>query len=69
MLDGAEGVASVADAGWGGHKIKDGFQVLVWEVDAGYAPKGRVWFEVKLESVVEVGGVEMGMEDIASMTI
>ena len=43
--------------------------MLVLEVDASYAPKGRVWFEVKLEGAVEVGGVEMGMEDIASMTI
>ena len=38
-------------------------------VDVSYTPKGRVWFEVKLEGAVEVGGVEMGMEDIMSMII
>ena len=43
--------------------------MLVLEVDAGYAPKGRVWFEVKLKGTVEVGGVEVGMEDIVSMII
>ena len=42
---------------------------MVLEVDAGYAPEGRVWFKVKFEGAVEVGGVEMGMEDVASMTI
>ena len=42
---------------------------MVLEVHAGYAPKGGVWFEVKLEGVVKVRGVEMGMEDIVSMTI
>ena len=43
--------------------------MLVLEVDVGYAPKGRVRFEMKFESMVEVRGVEMGMEDITSMTI
>ena len=42
--------------------------MLVLEVYAGYTPKGRVWFKVKLEGTVEVRGVEMGMEDVASMT-
>ena len=42
---------------------------MVLEVDASYAPKGRVWFKVKLKGAVEVGGVEMGMEDITSMII
>ena len=42
---------------------------MVLEVHAGYAPEGRVWFKVKLESAVEVGGIEMGMEDIASMIV
>ena len=43
--------------------------MLVLEVHAGYAPEGRVQFEMKLKSAVEVGGVELGMEDITSMTI
>ena len=43
--------------------------MLVLEVHAGYAPKGGVWFEVKLEGAVEVRGIEMGMEDITSMII
>ena len=64
-----EGVASAADAGQGGCEIKDGFQALVLEVRAGYAPEGRVWFKVKLESAVEVGGIEMGMEGIVSMIV
>ena len=68
-MDGAEGVASAADAGGGGCEIKDGLQALVLEVDTGYTPKGRVWFKVKLKRAVEVGGIEMGMEDIASVTI
>ena len=34
----------------------------------GYAPEGRIQFEVKFESAVEMGGVEVGMEDISSMT-
>ena len=42
---------------------------MVLEVHAGYAPEGRVRFEMKLESAVKVGGVEVGMEDIASMVI
>ena len=42
--------------------------MLVLEVDAGYAPEGRVWFKVKLKGMVEVRGIEMGMEDIMSMT-
>ena len=67
-MDGVEGIASVADAGWGGGEIKDSFQALVLEVDVGYAPEGRVRFEVKSESMV-VGGVEMGMEDVTSVTI
>ena len=69
MLDGAEGVASTANAGWGGCEIEDGFQALVLEVDASYAPKGRVRFEMELDSTVEVGDVEMGMENIVSMTV
>ena len=64
-----EGVASATNAGWGGCEVEDRLQVLVLEVDAGYAPKGRVQFEMKFESAVEVRGVEMGMEDITSMTI
>ena len=64
-----EGVAFTTDAGWGGCEVEDRLQVLVLEVDAGYAPKGRVWFKVKLESTVKVGGIEMGVEDIASWTI
>ena len=43
--------------------------MLVLEVHAGYAPEGRVWFKMKLESAVKVGGVEVGMEDIAGMVI
>ena len=43
--------------------------MLVLEVHAGYAPEGKVWFKVKLESMVEVGGIEMGVEDIASMAV
>ena len=43
--------------------------MLVLEVDASYAPERRILFEVEFESAVEVGGVEMGMEDVASMTI
>ena len=39
------------------------------EVDVSYAPEGRVRFEVKLESTVEMGGVEMGMEDVTSMIV
>ena len=35
----------------------------------GYAPEGRVQFEMKFESAVKVGGVEVGMEDITSMVI
>ena len=35
----------------------------------GYAPEGGIWFKVKLESAVKVGSVEMGMEDITSVTI
>ena len=42
---------------------------MVLEVHVGYTPEGRVRFEVKLESTVEVGGIEMGMEDIVSTTI
>ena len=42
---------------------------MVLEVHAGYAPEGRVRFEMKLESAVKVGGVEVGMEDIAGMVI
>ena len=33
------------------------------------APEGRVWFQVELESVMEMRGIEVGMEDIATMTI
>ena len=39
------------------------------EVNAGYAPKGGVWFQVELESTVEMGGVEVGVENVASKTI
>ena len=42
---------------------------MVLEVDAGYAPKGGVRFEVKFEGAVKMGGVEVGMEDITSMAI
>ena len=41
---------------------------MVLEVHAGYAPEGGIRFEVKLKSAVKMGGVEMGMEDITSVT-
>ena len=43
--------------------------MLVLEVNASYAPKRGVWFEVELEGAVEVGGVEMGVEDITSVAV
>ena len=42
---------------------------MVLEVHVSYAPEGGVRFEMKLESAVEVGSIEMGMEDITSVTI
>ena len=68
-MDGAEGVASAANTGWKGGEIEDSFQALVLEVDASYAPERRVQFEVKLKSTVEVWGVQMGIKDVASMTV
>ena len=34
-----------------------------------YAPERGVCFEVELKSSVKVGGIEMGMESIASVVI
>ena len=59
----------MANTGWGRGEIQDGFQVLVLEVHVGYAPEGRVQFEMKLESAVKVGSVEMGMENIMRVAI
>ena len=59
----------MTDAGWRGGEIQDGFQTLVLEVHAGYAPEGRVRFEMKFESAVKVGSVEMGMENITRVVI
>ena len=42
---------------------------MVLEVHAGYAPERRVRFEMKLESVVKVGSVEVGVEDIMGMVV
>ena len=42
---------------------------MVLEVHAGYAPEGGVGFEMKFESAVKVGSVEMGVEDITSVAI
>ena len=39
------------------------------EVHAGYTPEGRVRFEMKLESAVKVGSVEVGVEDVTSVVI
>ena len=54
-----KGVASAAAAGQGGSEIKDSFQALVLEVDAGFAPEGRVRCKVEFKGAVKVGGVEM----------
>ena len=43
--------------------------MLVLEVHAGYTPEGEIWFKMKLESAVKMGGVEVGMEDITSVVI
>ena len=68
-MNSTKGVASAANTGWGRGEIQDGFQSLVLEIHAGYAPEGGVRFEMKLEGVVKVGSVEMGVEDITSMII
>ena len=59
----------MTNTGWGGSEVKDSFQMLVLEVDACDAPEGGVWFEVEFKGTMKVGGIEMGMEDIATMTI
>ena len=33
------------------------------------APEGRVWFEVELKGVMEVRGVEEGVERVVAMAI
>ena len=39
------------------------------EVHASNAPEGRVWFQVEFKRRVEMGGIEMGMKDVTSVTI
>ena len=66
-MDGTEGVASTTNAGQGGGKVKDGFQALVLEIDIGDAPEGGVWFKVEFHSMMEVRGIEEGVECITTM--
>ena len=47
LLDGTEGVASMANARWGRSEVENSFQALVLEIDAGDAPEGRIGFEVE----------------------
>ena len=68
-MNGAKGIASATNTRQGRGEIKDGLIALILEVHASDAPEGRVWFQVELKSTVEMGGVEMGMEDVASVTI
>ena len=65
-MDGAKGVASTTDAGWGGGEVKDSFQALVLEIDASDAPEGGIWFQVKLKGTMEMrrrGGNEGCRDD------
>ena len=64
-----KGVASAANTRRGGGEVQDGLQALILEVYASDAPEGRVQFEMKLESAVKVGSVEVGVEDITSVVI
>ena len=64
MLNGVKCVASATDAGQGGGKVEDRFQVLVLEIDTGNAPEGGVWFKVEFESTMEMGGIEEGVERV-----
>ena len=41
--------------------------MLVLEIDTGDAPEEGVGFEVKFKSTMEVGGVEEGMECVATI--
>ena len=67
MLDGMKCVAPVTDAGRGGGKVEDGFQALVLEIDAYNAPEGRVRFQMEFEGVMEMRGIEEGVERVMTM--
>ena len=64
-----KGVTSTTNTGWGGGEVENRFQVLVLEVDTCDTPEGGVQFEMEFESMMEVGGIEVRVEDIAVMTI
>ena len=42
-----QGIASMTYTGWGGGEVKDGFQVLVLEIDMGDALEGGIRFELE----------------------
>ena len=43
--------------------------MLVLEIDASNTPEGRVQFKVELESTMEMRGIEVGVKDVATMTV
>ena len=43
--------------------------MLVLEINVSDAPKGGVWFEVELKCMMKMGGIEVRVENVMTMTV